>query len=112
VNSHLVRWENANAKLPGEAMLLESTLISIKPPTSRTLEAFQNVFNNKNKVGETAPSLLGSGSSLYDDRNDLIAIAASGDEDRLTSFLRHYCAILFAVSLSYPGVLSFELTEF
>lgn len=86
--------------LPGEALLLESTLISLKPPTARTLEAFQNVFNNKNEDGEIAPSLLGSGSRLYDDRNDLMALARSEDEDRLTSFLRHYCAILFAVSLS------------
>jgi hypothetical protein len=88
---------HADTKLPGEALLLESTLICIKPPTSRTLEAFQNVFHNMNDAGETFPSLGGNGASLYDNRNDLVALAASIEEDRLTSFLRHYCAILFTV---------------
>jgi hypothetical protein len=88
---------HADTKLLGEALLLESTLICIKPPTSRTLEAFQNVFHNINEAGETFPSLRGNSASLYDNRNDLVALATFTEEDRLTSFLRHYCAILFTV---------------
>lgn len=80
--------------------MLESTLLSIKEPSSRTLKAFQNVFNNVNptKPKDSFPTLGGSSAELYDHKDDLMMLVADGQEDRLTALLRHYFAVFFTVS--------------
>ena len=86
----------------GEAIVLESTLLSLKPPSSRTLEAFRNVFHNVKGSGDSFPTLGGYSASILDDVGDLITLRAQADEDRLTTFLRYFFPLLFTVGLS-PG---------
>ncbi len=89
----------------GEAIVLESILLSINKPSLRTLTAFQNVFNNVQASGwdEGYPTLGGRSAKLYDESKDLMVLAPQQEEDRLTSFLRLYFAILFTVSVLSPG---------
>ena len=54
----------------GEAILLESTLMSLKPPPSRVLEAFNHVFHKTNNAGETFPALGGRSARILDDEDD------------------------------------------
>ncbi|KAL2053412.1 hypothetical protein ABVK25_006406 [Lepraria finkii] len=53
-----------------EAILLESTLMSLKPPPSRVLEAFNHVFHKTNNAGETFPALGGRSARILDDEDD------------------------------------------
>ncbi len=69
-------------------MILESTLLSLKRPAPRTLEAFQNVFHNVGLDGSSFPTLGGYTETAYDEANDLVALKDPGDEDRLTQCLR------------------------
>ena len=71
----------------GEALILESTLLSLKSPQTRTLEAFRNVFHNVNSSGGGYPTLGGHSARILDDANDLVALRTRQEEDRLTSFL-------------------------
>ena len=80
-----------------EAILLESTLISLKSPSRRTWKAFQNTFHNADSE-EPYPTLGGNSASLYDNRNDLMALRVGTEEDRLTAFMRYSCPWLFVVS--------------
>ena len=85
----------------GEAILLESALISFKSPTPRILEAFRNVFHNKSDdKKEPYPTLGGQDAGILDDANDLMALRIPPGEDRLTTFLRDYLPFLFVVSCS------------
>jgi hypothetical protein len=81
----------------GEAIVMESTVLSLKPPSSRVLKTFQNVFNNVGSDEEEFPVLGGDNADTYNE-NDLIMLKAPTDEDRLTSFLRNYFPQLFIVS--------------
>jgi hypothetical protein len=74
--------------------------LSIEKPSSRSLSAFQNVFNNLHgvKPGEPFPTLGGHSATLYDNEEDLLVLSSPEEEDRLTSFLRYYFGILFTVS--------------
>ncbi len=82
---------------PGEAILLDCTLLSYKGPHKRTLEAFRNNFHNVgSSIGEY-PTLGDNSERILDDANDLMALRKPQDDDRLTSMLRRYLAILFVV---------------
>ncbi|PQE28778.1 chorismate mutase protein [Rutstroemia sp. NJR-2017a WRK4] len=82
-----------------EAIVLDSTLLSIEKPSSRTLTAFRNVFHNVHVSGIDGayPTLGGHSSQIYDDADDLMVLKSQLEEDRLTRFLRYYFAILFTV---------------
>lgn len=79
-------------------MVLEHILLPLKGPSSRTLGAFRNVFNNVGPGGTISPALGGHEARLLDDKNDLIALQAPQEEDRLTEFFRYFFPIFFVVS--------------
>jgi len=81
----------------GAAILLESTLLLIEPPSSRTLEAFLNVFHNTSS-GDPYATLGGHSERVYDEKKDLMSLHRSREEDRLTSLIRYTCPWLFVVS--------------
>jgi len=79
--------------------VLECTLLSLKPPQRRTLQAFRNEFHNVDQAGcKEFPTLGGKSANILDDPNDLIALRKGEKEDRLTSFLRYCFPYLFIVS--------------
>lgn len=78
--------------------MLESTLLSVRQPSRRTLTAFRNVFNNSGNPRGGFSALGGHSAKVLDDSGDLMALRTRIDEDRLTSFLRHCAPILFVVS--------------
>ena len=86
----------------GEAVLLETTLLSLKRPSPRTLEAYRHVFNNVSPGKSSYPTLGGSSSGILDDRNDLMALRVPQEDDRLTQLLRHFCPVFFTVRLFPP----------
>ena len=77
--------------------MLESTLLSIEGPSSRTLSAFLNVFNNVDS-GESYATLGGHSETLYEETNDLMSLKKAREEDRLTSFIRYSLPWFFVVS--------------
>ena len=78
--------------------MLESTLLSVRQPSRRTLTAFRNFFKNSSSPTGRFPALGGHSAKVLDDNSDLMALRTRIDEDRLTSFLRHYAPIFFVVS--------------
>jgi hypothetical protein len=97
-------WEDlvsrANSDLrTGEAVLLESTLLSMRRPSKRTFEAFYNVFHNVDVdvTGVPFPTLGGSSAKILDDRDDLMALHRPAEEDRLTTIVRQHFPWLFRV---------------
>jgi hypothetical protein len=85
-------------QLVGEAIILESTILSFRRPSKQTYKAFYNEFHNVEDGEETFPTLGGTNASVYDDKDDIMALARPAEEDRLTMFLRKHCPILFMVS--------------
>ena len=81
----------------GEAVLLESTLLSIRRPSKRTFEAFYNVFHNIDGSGEPFPTLGGPSAKILDGRDDLMALQRPAEEDRLTQMVRQHFPWLFQV---------------
>ena len=75
--------------------MLESTLISLKPPQARILEAFRKTFHNVGDSRETFPTLGGRSAEILDEVDDLMALRSPLEEDRLTQFLRCYFPMLF-----------------
>ncbi|KAL8730387.1 MAG: hypothetical protein Q9181_004684 [Wetmoreana brouardii] len=72
-----------------EAMLLESRILALSSPSSRTLHAFKRWFNLN-----SVPKLWGRDEHLFDDEQDLVALAPV-DNDRLNLFLRTYFGWFF-----------------
>jgi hypothetical protein len=85
----------------GEAIILERELIRLNKPSSRTLEAFRNVFNNVGKTG--VPMLDGRSQAIFHDENDLMSLSVNEDADRLTRFLQNYCPVFFIVCFTILG---------
>ena len=75
--------------------MLESALLSIPKPSSRTLTALRSVFNNESNAKGGYPALSGHSATILDDAEDLMSMKRNDDEDRLTSFLRHCFPVLF-----------------
>jgi hypothetical protein len=65
-----------------EALILESQVLALQKPTSRTLKAFKQWF----KPHSVSPVLLGRDRDLFNDETDLVALAPV-DTDRLHIFL-------------------------
>ena len=81
--------------------MLESTLLSVRQPSRRTLTAFRNVFSNASNPKGRLSALGGHSARILDDTEDLMALRSYEEEDRLTSVLRHCLPILFVVSSKY-----------
>lgn len=75
--------------------MLDSAILSLRPPTKQAHTAFHNHFMNLDANGNGYPTLGGSSASTYDEREDLVALARPAEEDRLTKFLRTHCSLLF-----------------
>jgi hypothetical protein len=97
------RWELAKQvrevlKEYREALLLESTLATLPPPSKGTLEAFRAVFHNQtDKKDQPFPTLGGHSAALYDDIDDLVALRVRETSDRLTNFAHEYLGCFFPV---------------
>jgi hypothetical protein len=81
-----------------ETLLLESAFLAMTPPSKQAYDAFYKYFWNEDNQKGRFPTLLGSSSSLYDNRHDLVSIRMEAEEDRLTTLLRNRTPQLFVVS--------------
>ena len=72
-------------------MILESQVLALNAPSSRTVKDFRNLFKSK-----SIPILWGRDEHLFENENDLVALAPV-DTDRLNLFLKSYFAWLFKV---------------
>lgn len=68
-------------------------MLALRHPSTQTFRAFNQLFMNIDEG--RFPTLGGSSSSLYNNRHDICALARPLEEDRLTSFLRKHCLLLF-----------------
>jgi hypothetical protein len=75
-----------------EALLLESQVLALKKPTQRTLRNVKRWFSSG---GQTV--LLGRDTHLFDDKNDMVALAPL-DDDRLSRLLRAVFGWCFEVN--------------
>jgi hypothetical protein len=75
---------------PDEALILESQVLALQKPTSRTLKAFKQWFNPLSDN----PVLLGRDRDLFNDETDLVALAPV-DTDRLHIFLSTHLGWVF-----------------
>jgi hypothetical protein len=82
-------------------MIFESTLASLPRPTKKTLEAFDlEYFNNKQRTDLTPyPTLGGSSTKIYEDRDDLVSLKVLEHPDRLTALAQDHLAFLFEVGI-------------
>jgi hypothetical protein len=69
----------------------------MRQPTRQAHEAFRKYFWNQSDGHDTIPTLFGSSETLYDDRQDLVALCRPLEEDRLTAFFRKHVPLLFLV---------------
>jgi hypothetical protein len=82
-----------------EALMFESTLATMLPPSKKVLCAFQEEYYNQNDgKNQPFPTLGGHSAGIYDDRDDLVALRVVDDSDRLTKFAQERLAFLFPVS--------------
>ncbi|KAF2496386.1 hypothetical protein BU16DRAFT_509404 [Lophium mytilinum] len=79
-----------------EALMFESTLLSLAPPSQRVLQALRIKFQNITPDDpEGWPTLGGASSNIYDDGNDLVALRTAPHQDRMTTFVRDRLGIFF-----------------
>lgn len=79
-----------------KALLYESSLAGLPKPHAQTLKVFRTRFFNGTPGSEGAyPTLGGASRTLYDDADDLIALQASGQHDRLFLLVQDYLGFLF-----------------
>jgi hypothetical protein len=83
-----------------EALLLESQVLALKKPTQRTLRNVKRWFSSG---GQTV--LLGRDTHLFDDKNDMVALAPL-DDDRLSRLLRAVFGWCFEVNGSWAHTLT------
>jgi hypothetical protein len=103
------RWEvvkqvRETLKEYREALLFESTLAALPPPSKRTMRAFRQVYYNQaGGKGEPFPTLGGSSAGLYDDIDDLVALRVQETSDRLSNFAHERLGFFFPVSHQLRG---------
>lgn len=78
--------------------MLDSAILSLRRPSKQSYAAFHNHFLNVGCKEGPFPTLGGNSASLYDNREDTVALVRPAEEDPLTSFLRKNCSPLFLVS--------------
>ncbi|KAF2182350.1 hypothetical protein K469DRAFT_586666 [Zopfia rhizophila CBS 207.26] len=78
-----------------KAIIFESQLAALPPPTKRTLKAFRwHFFNGGSDTGY--PTLGAHSATLFDDSNDLVVLGVQ-EQDRLTSFVQNHLAWVFDI---------------
>lgn len=92
-----------NLKEYKEMLLLDSALLSMRRPSKQVNEAFNKHFWHEGTSKEPFPTLQGNSSTVYNDREDLVALVRQPEEDRLTAFLRIYCSVFFMDGSSTEG---------
>jgi hypothetical protein len=98
------RWElvkkvRETMKEYREALLFESTLAALPPPSKGTMRAFRQVYYNQaGGKGEPFPTLGGNSAGLYDDTDDLVALKVQETADRLSNFAHEWLGFMFPVS--------------
>jgi hypothetical protein len=98
-----VRQIRSTLKEYREALLFESTLASLPPPSKRVLRAFRTeFFNEALDSSKGFPTLGGHSVDLWDDIDDLVALRVQEDQDRLTTFAQDHLGCLFPVSKDEP----------
>lgn len=85
-----------------EALLLESSILALRPPTKQSHAAFRNYFMNRDCSRIDFPTLTGASETLYDDREDLVALKRQAEEDRLSAFFRKHMGFFFQVLINQP----------
>ena len=82
-----------------ETLVLESTMAALPPPSKTVWEAFKHEFDLKesNKNGDFHV-LGGESASLYDVRDELVALRLVENHDRLTRFAQANLGFIFPVS--------------
>ena len=88
-----------------EALVLESKVLALRSPDSRTLAAFKKWFS------VVVPVLWGRDRMLFDDTNDLAALAPLAETDRLNLLLQRYCGWMFRQGEKTPYDKKDETTE-
>lgn len=93
-----------------EALVLNSTLLTLRPPSKQTLTTLSNCFHKKHALAATpasqpttSPTLSGASSTLYplldtpasQQPTDLVSLSPQKNTDLLTRFLKTYCSRLF-----------------
>lgn len=92
-----------------EALIRKSTLANLERPTERTLKAFRiRFFNEDSDAEEPFPTLGGNSAYVYDNKDDLVGLRVSQDQDRLTTFVRNHWSFLFQTSPSDGGIVYFS----
>ena len=76
-----------------EALVLESQVLNLSPPTSRTLKAFKGWYHSNSLT-----VLWGRDKNLFDNEADLVALAPV-ETDRLNIFLQKYLGWFLKVSI-------------
>ena len=82
-----------DCKCPDKALLLQSQVLALSPPSTRALKAFRRWFFFKD-----LPVLWGLDKNLFTDEQDLVALAPT-ETDRLDAFLQNYLGWFFRVSI-------------
>jgi hypothetical protein len=100
----LVKQVRETMKEYREALLFESTLATLPPPSKKTMRAFRQVYHNQaGRKGEPFPTLGGRSAELYDNIDDLVALRVQKTSDRLSNFAHERLEFLFPVSYHRCG---------
>lgn len=94
--------------------MLNSALLSAKHPSKQAFRAIYNTFHNVDKSsspGGAFPTLEGKSAEIYDRRDELVALRASLEEDRLSKLFRTQLSIFFAKKLPAQGDNILDISE-
>ena len=80
-------------KCPDKALLLQSQVLALSPPSTRALKGFRRWLSFKD-----VPVLWGPDEKLFTDERDLVALAPT-ETDRLDAFLQNYLGWFFRVGI-------------
>ncbi|KAF8253798.1 hypothetical protein K440DRAFT_618275 [Wilcoxina mikolae CBS 423.85] len=104
---NLIRKLRVLAKEYQEALILQSQVLGLSPPSKRVLKVMKKCF-------ELRP-LVGHDETLFEDDEDLIALAPPKNQDRFSVFLQNHCGILFRsrdrANAMQPGAHAFYYRE-
>ncbi|KAF2653850.1 hypothetical protein K491DRAFT_769235 [Lophiostoma macrostomum CBS 122681] len=87
----------------GEAVFYECHVASLPQPTKPTLQAFRHYFFH-GQNSSNYPMLGAHSKSLFDDVDDLVALRAPEDRDRLTAFVQDHLSWAFQSQPSQRGI--------
>ncbi|KAF2117279.1 hypothetical protein BDV96DRAFT_23373 [Lophiotrema nucula] len=80
-----------------EAILLDTTLLSLQPPSDRVWDALRHKFHNISPGDLKGwPTLGGASIAILEDQDDLVSLKPPAEQDRLTSFVRDRFGFIFS----------------